>query len=124
MALSKDEQKLLDQMEAALAADDPKLANKMRGTSTRRLHRRRAALAGVAFLIGIACLIVGLKVHPVMSIAGFVIMLAATVIAITAWQHVEVEGDDQPTAQTRPPSGPDVMGKFEDRWRRRQEGEL
>ena len=128
MALSKDEQKLLDQMEAALAAEDPKLANKMRGTSRKRLHRRRAALAGVAFLVGIACLIVGLKVHPAMSIGGFVIMLAATVIAIMSWQQVEVEedghDDGHPAQQGKPPAGPDVMGKFEDRWRRRQEGDL
>lgn len=34
MALSDEEQRLLDQMEAALAAEDPKLANTLRGTST------------------------------------------------------------------------------------------
>ena len=46
MALSEEEQRLLDQMEAALAAEDPKLVNAMRGTGMRRLHRRRAAIAG------------------------------------------------------------------------------
>ena len=52
MALSDEEQRLLEQMEAALAAEDPKLVNALRGTSVRRVHRRRAALAGVGFFAG------------------------------------------------------------------------
>ena len=35
MALSEEEQRLLEQMEAALAAEDPKLVNAMRGTGVR-----------------------------------------------------------------------------------------
>ncbi len=128
MALSKDEQALLDQMEAALAQDDPKLANTLSGTTSRRVHRRRAALAGVAFVLGVVCLVVGMNSHWVVSVVGFVIMLAATVVAISAWQRVSPEGGgDQ--AKNRPPRptaspAPDVMDKLEDRWRRRQEGEL
>jgi len=123
MALSEKEQKLLDQMEAALTAEDPKLASTLRGSGTRRLHRRRAALAGVAFVVGIACLVLGMRVSPVMSIGGFVIMLAATVVAITSWGHVEADGEEAPAPGQPTASGPDVMGKLEDRWRRRQEGD-
>jgi Protein of unknown function (DUF3040) len=43
VALSDEEQRLLEQMEAALAAEDPKLVNALRGTGVRRVHRRRAA---------------------------------------------------------------------------------
>ena len=57
MALSDEEQRLLEQMEAALAAEDPKLVNALRGTSVRRVHRRRAALAGVGFFAGLGLLI-------------------------------------------------------------------
>ena len=39
MALSEKEQELLAQMEAALAADDPRLANTLRGQNVRTLHR-------------------------------------------------------------------------------------
>jgi Protein of unknown function (DUF3040) len=46
VALSDEEQRLLEQMEAALAAEDPKLVNALRGTGVRRVHRRRAARAG------------------------------------------------------------------------------
>ncbi len=120
MALSEEEQRLLDQMEAALEAEDPKLANALRGTTTRRLHRRRAAIAGIGFLIGVACLVGGMEVSPALSIAGFVIMLAASVIAVTSWRHVGEVPASRPTA--RSPQGEKAfMDKIEERWRRRQD---
>ena len=120
MALSEEERRQLSQLEEALAAEDPKLASTMRGTTTRRLHRRRAALAGVGFLIGIACLIGGMQLSPALSIAGFVIMLAATVIAITSWRHVGPLAAARPSA--RSPQGEKAfMDKMEERWRRRQD---
>ena len=60
MALSEEEQRLLEQMEAALAAEDPKLVNTLRGTGVRKFHRRRAAVAGVGFFVGLGLLIVGM----------------------------------------------------------------
>ena len=85
VALSDEEQKLLEQMEAALAAEDPKLAHTLRGTKTpRTLQRKRAALAGLAFIAGCVMLIVGMRAHWLVSVLGFVIMLTATVIAVTA----------------------------------------
>lgn len=52
MALSRHEQRLLEQLEAALAADDPKLANTLRGSRSRSLHRRQAARRASALLWG------------------------------------------------------------------------
>ena len=127
MALSKDEQELLDRMEAALAEEDPKLANTLRGTTRRRVHRRRAALAGIGFLLGVIGLLMGMVFRqPVFSIIGFVIMLASTVIAMAAWQRAD--GEAQPVSP-RQPSGPsqaglDMMGRLEERWRRRQQGDI
>src|ERR671911_143841 len=88
MALSDEEQRLLAQMEAALAAEDLKLVNALRGTGTRRVHRRRAALAGVGFFAGLALLIVGISTQLFLSVLGFVIMVIAAVTAIYSWQHV------------------------------------
>lgn len=123
MALSEDEQRLLEQMEAALAAEDPRLANTLRGT-TRRLHRRRAVFAGVGFVVGMASLIAGMQVHPAISIIGFVIMLAAAVVGVSAWQQSGLNNEGQ--GQGGRPSGPerDFMGRMEDRWRRRQDDGL
>ena len=120
MALSEEEQRLLSQMEVALAAEDPKLASTLRGTTTRRLHRRRAAVAGVGFLIGIACLVGGMQLSPALSIAGFVIMLAASVVAVTSWRHVGEVSAADPSA--RSPQGEKAfMDKMEERWRRRRD---
>lgn len=120
MALSEDEQRLLSQLEEALAAEDPKLASTLRGTTTRRLHRRRAALAGVGFLIGIGCLIGGMQLNPALSIVGFVIMLAATVVAIASWRHVGETAAAHPSSHS-PQSEKAFMDKMEERWRRRQD---
>ena len=128
MALSEEEQRLLDQMEAALAAEDPKLVNALRGTGTRRVHRRRAALAGVGFFVGLALLIIGMSTNWFFSVIGFVIMVAAAVIAIYAWPHVGSGGDpgrspDRPKApqSSGPDDGQGFMDKMEERWRRRRD---
>jgi hypothetical protein len=128
VALSEEEQRLLDQMEAALAAEDPKLVNALRGTGVRRIHRRRVALAGVAFFAGLALLVVGMSTYLALSVLGFVLMVAAAITAIYSWQHVgggpgPDDGADRPKA--RQPSGSDdshgFMDKMEERWRRRRE---
>ena len=128
MALSDKEQRLLEQLEAALAAEDPKLANTLRGTTSRRLHRRRAALAGLGFVVGIAVLLGGVQFHPVVSVVGFLLMLASALIGISSWRRV---GDDESGIGRNRPSAPrpttdhasDFMERLEDRWRRRQEGD-
>ncbi len=128
MALSAEEQRLLEQMEAALAAEDPKLVNALRGTGVRRVHRRRAAAAGVGFFAGLALLVAGISTYLILSVLGFVVMVAASVVAIYSWQHVG--GIPDPTrgrarAGATPGSrGNDNQGfmdKMEERWRRRRD---
>lgn len=121
MALSEDEQRLLEQMEAALEAEDPKLANTLRGTTARRLHRRRAAFAGLGFLVGIGMLIAGMEFHWALSVGGFLIMLVSTVVAVSAWQHVGYEGEGtEPGGKGKSPER-DFMKEFEERWRHRND---
>jgi hypothetical protein len=121
MALSEDEQRLLEQMEAALEAEDPKLASTLRGTTARRLHRRRAAFAGLGFLIGIGMLIGGMEFHWALSIGGFLIMLVSTVVAVSAWQHVGYEGGESEAGGKGKSPERDIIEKFEERWRRRND---
>ena len=47
MPLSEHEQRLLEQMERALYAEDPKFASSLRGKDPRSNFRRRVLLAGV-----------------------------------------------------------------------------
>lgn len=122
MALSEEEQRLLDQMEAALAAEDPRLASALRGT-THRWQRRRAVLAGLAFLVGIAALIGGMQLHPAVSVIGFVVMLAAAVLGVTAWQQSGASGDGQ-GGNGKSGGHSEFMGRMEERWRRNTDDSL
>src|SRR3954451_25307159 len=73
--LSEEELRALEQMERALVQEDPKLASTLRGTNLRRAARRRAVLAGVGFVLGIAILMVGAVARlTVVGILGFVVM--------------------------------------------------
>lgn len=132
MALSEEEQRLLEQMEAALAAEDPKLVNTLRGTGVRKVHRRRAAIAGVGFFVGLALLVVGLYLMsdgPIgfvaLSLVGFAVMVAAAVTAIYSWQHVGIAPPDNGPDRAHTPPGPSsdgtFMDKMEERWRRRRD---
>ena len=124
MALSEEEQKLLDQLEESLRADDPKLAHAMSSRGPRP-GRRRVVLAGVGFVVGLAVLIGTLQWHPLLSVVGFLVMLASVVMGIGAWQH---SGDVRPSASkpraNRSSGGEAFVERMEERWRKRQEGEL
>lgn len=114
-------------MEAALAAEDPKLVSAMRGTGMRRVHRRRAAAAGVAFFAGLALLVAGMSTFLILSVLGFVLMVAGAVTAIYSWHHVGTGPETQPPdrAKAHQASGSDdnqgFMDKMEERWRRRRD---
>lgn len=148
MPLSEEELRLLEQMERALVAEDPKLASTMRGTTLRASARRRAILAGGVFVIGVAVLMTGAvtKLIPV-GIAGFVVMLASAYVALSSWRSQNHVGDQSSPqsgshpnftviegarskkrapraprpARGRSPSSGSMMQRFEERWRRRRD---
>lgn len=118
MALSHEEQRLLEQLEQALAAEDPKLAHALRGAGTHTIHRRRAALSGLGFLAGITALVAGMETSVVVSVIGFVIMLISTVVAISSWQRVSPESAVQQPQGARQTSESAFIDKLEERFRR------
>lgn len=134
MALSEQERKLLEQLEASLKADDPQFADTLSGRTQVRVHRRRATIAGVGFLLGLVALIGGIQIHWAVSVLGFVLMLASSVVGIGSWQRVSEDGapvdhgndGGGSTGPERPDtSNPnDFMEKLEERWRKRQQGEM
>ena len=133
MPLSEEEQRLLEQMEQALAAEDPKFASTLRGSTLRARLRRQVVLSAVAFLAGTGLLMLGviLTVIPV-SVAGFVVMLAAAYLFITAWRRGGEVAADQaaapPPGRTAPRQRATGQGSFmdrmEERWRRRRDDGL
>ena len=82
--LSEEEQRLLAELEQALAAEDPKFASTLRGTTLRQSARRKAILAGVVFVGGIVVLMTGvIAEQPVVGILGFLIMLVSATVGLT-----------------------------------------
>jgi len=79
--LSKDEQDRLDEIERALRDDDPLFAANV---DFDHLQRHQKLVAGAAFILGIVVLVLGavatqalMAVGVIVSVAGFVVMVAA-----------------------------------------------
>ena len=82
MPLSEHEQRLLEQIERALYADDPKFASTVRSSDPRNYLRRRVWRSLLLFLFGLVVLVLGVVINKgaltvVLGVAGFVLMLAA-----------------------------------------------
>jgi hypothetical protein len=144
--LSEEELRLLEQMERALVEEDPKFASTLRGTSLRRSARRRAILAGFAFVVGIAVLMTGAisQFWPV-GVAGFLIMLGSATVALSAIKGQAAATEAGAQQEADHPSGFSVIDggksgrmrrphlhhqrgssgtfleRMEERWRRRRE---
>jgi hypothetical protein len=131
--LSEHEQRMLEQMERALYAEDPKFASALEGTGLRTFTRRRVYQAVAGFLVGVALLIGGMIAKLTwVGVAGFLVMLACAVLAVTGWRKAA-----KPLDQPPPPLGPDgrhhrlgrrhqprrgkVMDRIEERWQRRRD---
>ena len=132
MPLSDHEQRLLEQIERGLLADDPKFADKVRSSDPRHRAVRRVVLAVVLLLVGVGLMVFGLvsKVAPagvpVLAILGFVIMFGAAVLGVQSYRHagrtepVRAVGSDK--ARSRRSSKPSLLDRLEERWRGRAEG--
>lgn len=130
MPLSDHEQRMLDQIESALYAEDPKFASSVRGGGFRAPTTRRR-LQGVAlFVIGLAMLVSGVAFHatwvgslPILSILGFIVMFGGVVFAITGPRlsgRVDHSGSAPASLrQRRNKAGGSFTSRMEDRFRRR-----
>lgn len=144
MPLSEEELRLLEQMERALVAEDPKLASTMRGSRMRHHARRRAYIAGGVFVLGVITLMTGaVTSNTIVGIIGFVVMLGAAYVALVSWRGSTAH-PEQESASSDPhspftlieggrakrgkhPRGSrgaqhgTMMERFEERWRRRRD---
>ncbi len=132
MPLSDHEQRMLDQIESALYAEDPKFASSVRGGGFRAPTARRR-LQGVAlFVIGLAMLVSGVAFKatmignfPILSVFGFVVMFGGVIFAITGPRLSGRGRSDHsgPAAtslrQRRNKGGGSFTSRMEDRFRRR-----
>ena len=102
MPLSDHEQRLLEQMERALHAEDPKFASALQGADLRALFRRRALLAVIGFVLGIGALVAGVVISQIaLSVAGFVVMLGCAWLAYASWRRIPAPGEIVPVARRK-----------------------
>lgn len=126
MPLSEHEQRLLDQMERQLYADDPKLASTLRGSSS-AAHNRRKLIVGIfAVIAGMGLLVAGVAapLWPV-GVVGFVVMLGGGWLITSGWQ-TRAAPAAEPTRSPKEGSSkgrPGFMNRIEDRWERRRDGD-
>ncbi len=136
MPLSEHEQRMLDQIERELYAENPEFADTVRETIPAVHYKRWIVMASVGFVIGVALLMTGVivggafsdypLVGPLIGAVGFIVMLGCTLWGMSAYRRVanggpaagKVAPDPRPRQQR-----PGLMERFEERWRRRQEGD-
>ena len=127
MPLSEHEQRLLDQMEQALYAEDPKFATSLRSANGVRASRGRAALGVLGVLVGLGLILAGVSSTMIaLGVGGFALMLIGAIIAYSAFRvpsaTAEKEtGAQAPVAQRQDPKSSGFMDRLEDRWRKRNE---
>jgi hypothetical protein len=128
MPLSDHEQRMLDEIESALYAEDPKFASSVRGGTLRAPTTRRRIQGAALFVIGLAMLVSGVAfkatmigTFPVLSVVGFLVMFGGVVFAITAPRRSKTS--DRPASGGRQRrvkgSGGSFTSRMEDRFRRR-----
>ncbi|HEX9178111.1 MAG TPA: DUF3040 domain-containing protein [Mycobacterium sp.] len=128
MPLSDHEQRMLDEIESALYAEDPKFASSVRGGPLRAPSTRRRIQGTALFVIGLAMLVSGVAFKatmvggfPILSVLGFLVMFGGVVFAITGPRvskaaERQVSGGRQRRVKG---SGGSFTSRMEDRFRRR-----
>jgi hypothetical protein len=141
--LSEEELRLLEQMERALVAEDPKLASTLRGTRMRQRARRQVIIGAVGFVVGLCGLMAGVVIPMVaVGIVGFLLMLGSAYLALSSWKARDaapatsaaatgdpgnlrvIRGGKAKSGRAKSPRAPQhgtMMERFEERWRRRRE---
>jgi heme A synthase len=123
MPLSEHEQRLLDEIEQALYAEDPKFASSVRSARPRNRARTMLALAIVGVLAGLAVVIIGLATtYVVVGVLGFVLIVGSCVVAATALRGPSQTGPISMTSgstDTRNQKSNSLRTKMEGRMRRR-----
>jgi Flp pilus assembly protein TadB len=121
--LSEHEQRLLDQIEQALYAEDPKFASSVRSARSGSRARRWIVLAGLGVVAGLALVMVGLATKlVVLGVLGFVLILGSCVYIATALSNRSANRSSEASPDGAPKSrGTGVRSRMEDRLRRRFE---
>ena len=125
MPLSEHERRQLEQIEQALRADDPRFADAVHAADPRLHYKRRVIAAALGLVTGVGLLLAGVVINVIpVAVAGFVVMLACSLWAVTSYRRMTGTTTGRVPAKGRragKQAGSGLMGRLEERWRRRQE---
>ena len=120
MPLSEHEQRLLDQIERALTAEDPKFASAVRSTDLRSHHMRKLRGAALLLFLGLVMLVTGAVANiVVLGVVGFIVMLVAGMRAASVGRSLTGSASRKPVARNKP----SFTERAEERLRKRLEGD-
>ena len=123
MPLSEHEQRLLDEIEQALYAEDPKFASSVRSARPRNRTRTMLALSVVGVITGLAVVIIGLTTTYVfLGVIGFVLIVGSCLAAASALRGPRQTGPISMApgqGENRGAKSHGLRTKMEDRMRRR-----
>ena len=121
MALSEHEQRLLDQLEQQLHADDPKFAHSMASDTRKAMSTRRLVIGALVTIAGILVLLAGIVNQYIpIGVVGFLVMGAGVYFATT--RSKQVEGARPAGKPSKATSGgkSGFMSNLEDKWDERR----
>jgi Protein of unknown function (DUF3040) len=136
--LSEHEQRQLEQIEQALYRENRRLGRLVRSSDPRVHYRRRVVEAASGFGVGAGMVAAGVILPLVwLAVGGFVVMLVCGIWALNSWRQMStvalgaVPAAGQPakrrsrrrSRRARSPQG-SFGERIDERWRRRQEGDL
>ena len=125
MPLSEHERRQLEQIERALHADDPRFADAVHAADPRVHYKRRVIAAALGLVTGVGLLLAGVVINVIpVAVAGFAVMLACSLWAVTSYRRMTGTTPGRVPAQGQRAggqAGSGLMRRLEERWRRRQE---
>lgn len=148
MPLSEHEQRMLEEMEQALYAEDPKFATHLVGPDEQTSNRRRIVLGVIGAIVGLGLVVVGVTADMIwLGGIGFALMVAGGGYAATPGRStrigvVDESGHVRRGPKSTKPSGQGgsaprragggtkrkgggsggFMSRMEERWDRRRDG--
>jgi hypothetical protein len=129
MPLSEHEQRLLEQIERDLYADDPKLVSTVRSINPRTYALRRLWRSTALFILGLGVLVAAVVINSgaasiALGLIGFVVMLLAALRGSSDLRRLGGR-PDLDTRTRRPRSSHKTRRSFseraQERWERRQD---
>jgi len=119
--LSEHEQRLLDEIEQALYAEDPKFASAVRAARGPNRTRRLVVLCSLGILAGLGMVLIGLITTVVaLSVVGFVVLVGSCGYLVQTLRTRSAKSAS-PSAAPSPGRTGGLRSRMEERLRRRFE---